>query len=52
MSRAGLWVAVLLLAGCGGGFAGSGQLSNTYTVTVTASGGAVQQSTTIQLTVQ
>jgi hypothetical protein len=40
------------LAGCGGGFAGSGQLSNTYTVTVTASGGAVQQSTTIQLTVQ
>ncbi len=40
------------LSGCGGGFALPGPLSTTYSVTVTASGGSVQQSTTIQLTVK
>jgi hypothetical protein len=40
------------LTGCGGGFAIPGPLSTTYTVTVTATGGSVQQSTTIQLTVK
>ena len=41
----------LTLSGCGGGFALTNS-STTYTVTVTASGGQVQQTTTVQLTVQ
>jgi len=45
------------LTGCGGGFALNQQSksqsqSQTYTVTVTATSGSVQQSTTVQLTVQ
>lgn len=41
----------LILSGCGGGFAVP-TASQTYTVTVTASGGSVQQNATVQLTVR
>ena len=45
-----------VLNGCGGGFGFASQTSQpsaqTYTVTITGTGGAEQQSTTVQLTVQ
>jgi len=44
--------ATALLSGCGGGFAMPGPSSTSYTITVTAVGGSVQQTTTLQLTVK
>jgi hypothetical protein len=41
-----------LLSGCGGGFALPGAASSTYNIMVTAAGGSVQQTTTLQLTVK
>jgi hypothetical protein len=40
------------LTGCGGGFGLSGVPPTTYSVTVTGTSGAVQQTTTVQLTVK
>ena len=44
--------AVTAMTGCGGGFAYPKAPNQSYTVTVTATSGAVQQTTTVQLTVQ
>jgi hypothetical protein len=44
--------AVTAMTGCGGGFAIPKAPTQTYTVTVTATSGAIQQTTTVQLTVQ
>jgi hypothetical protein len=44
--------ALTALSGCGGGFALPGSAAKTYTVTVTGTSGAEQQTTTVQLTVQ
>jgi hypothetical protein len=44
--------ALTALTACGGGFAGHGSASQSYTITVTGSSGAIQQTTTVQLTVQ
>ena len=59
--RRGITMAVLLLTsfcavtamtGCGGGFAIPKAPIQTYTVTVTATSGTIQQTTTVQLTVE
>jgi hypothetical protein len=49
-----LLVSVLSLTACGGGFAvpQTKPSSTTYTVTVTGSGGTLQHSTTVQITVR
>jgi uncharacterized repeat protein (TIGR01451 family) len=44
--------ALTALSGCGGGFGLPGSNGKTYTITVTGTSGAEQQSTTVQLTVQ
>jgi hypothetical protein len=44
--------AVTAMTGCGGGFAIPKAPTQAYTVTVTATSGTVQQTTTVQLTVQ
>jgi hypothetical protein len=44
--------AVTVLSGCGAGFALPGPGSTTYNITVTAVGGSVQQTTTLQLIVK
>jgi hypothetical protein len=44
--------AVTAMTGCGGGFAIPKAPTQTYTVTVTATSGAIQQTTTVTLTVQ
>jgi spermidine/putrescine-binding protein len=44
--------AVTAMTGCGGGFAIPMAPAQTNTVTVTGTSGAVQQTTTVQLTVQ
>jgi hypothetical protein len=44
--------AVTAMTGCGGGFAIPKAPLQTYTVTVTATSGAIQQTTTVTLTVQ
>jgi len=44
--------ALTALSGCGGGFAGFGHTSESYIITVTGTSGTIQQSTTVQLTVQ
>ena len=44
--------AVTAISGCGGGFALPGSTAKTYTITVTGTAGSIQQSTTVQLTVQ
>jgi hypothetical protein len=44
--------ALTALSGCGGGFAGFGHTSESYIITVTGTSGAIQQTTTVQLTVQ
>jgi len=45
--------ALTVLSGCGGGFAGSsGAPATSYTITVTGTSGAEQQTTAVQLTVQ
>jgi multidrug efflux pump subunit AcrB len=44
--------AVTAMTGCGGGFAIPKSPTETYTVTVTATSGAIQQTTTVTLTVQ
>jgi hypothetical protein len=44
--------AVTAMTGCGGGFAIPKAPTQTYTVTITATSGTVQQTTTVQLTVE
>jgi len=44
--------ALTALSGCGGGFALPGSNGKTYSITVTGTSGAEQQTTTVQLTVQ
>jgi hypothetical protein len=44
--------AVTAMTGCGGGFAIPKASAQAYTVTVTATSGSIQQTTTVQLTVQ
>jgi sugar lactone lactonase YvrE len=44
--------ALTALSACGGGFALPGAASRSYTITVTGTGGAIQQTTTVQLTVE
>jgi large repetitive protein len=48
----GAFGAVTAMTGCGGGFALPMTPAQSYTVTVTATSGTVQQTTTVQLTVQ
>jgi hypothetical protein len=48
----GSFGAVTAMTGCGGGFALPKAPTQTYTVTVTATSGTIQQTTTVQLTVQ
>lgn len=44
--------AATAMTGCGGGFALPGSSAKSYTIIVTGTSGAIQQSTTVQLTVQ
>jgi lipopolysaccharide export LptBFGC system permease protein LptF len=44
--------AATAMTGCGGGFAYPKARTQTYTVTVTATSGTIQQTTTVQLTVE
>jgi hypothetical protein len=44
--------AATAMTGCGGGFALPGSSVKSYTITVTGNSGTMQQSTTVQLTVQ
>jgi hypothetical protein len=48
----GSFGAVTVMTGCGGGFALPKAPTQTYTVTVTATSGTIQQTTTVTLTVQ